>query len=107
MTREEFKPVVQLVFRQYRLRTDIVRSFISFELADWVADHLMLERLSNQELSEMWFAVTEYFGDEFDEHRAESEYGSFLLDTKSAWSEVVNREARRRKAEGRMPKEGI
>lgn len=107
MTREEFKPVVQLVFRQYRLRTDIVRSFISVELADWVADHLMLERLSNQELSEMWFAVTEYFGDEFDEHRAEFEYGSFLLDTKSAWSEVVNREARRRKADGRMPKEGI
>lgn len=102
------KKTVELVYRAYAKKKDeITRGFITQENIEWVTDHLMLRELSNEELSEMWEAVDIYFDDQLgirDENgtligwKPYNEETSFLMDTDSAWKEVINVEARRRKS---------
>lgn len=100
--------MVELVFRAYKTKEDkIEKGFINNEDIEWVSDHLMLAYLSNEELSEMWKAVDMYFtkirldekGENWRTDISTKEF-SFYSDTMSAWLEVINREARIRKAKG-------
>ena len=106
------KKMVELVYRAYSEKKDeITRGFITKENIDWVTDHLMLKNLTSRELAEMWEAVDEFFV-EIMEIRDEdgnlvgwkpfNSDISFDMDTESAWKEVINLEARRRKAEGTL-----
>jgi hypothetical protein len=104
------KKMVELVFRAYKTKEDeIQRGVISEENIEWVSDHLMLEYLSNEELSEMWKAVDDYFtkirldktGENWRTDIPTKEF-SFYSDTMSAWLDVINREARIRKAKGEL-----
>lgn len=102
------KKMVELAYRAYaKKQGEITRGFITQEHIKWVTDHLMLRELTNRELSEMWEAVDSFFDDmmaERDEkgnligwkpHTSET---AFAMDTDSAWKEVINMEARRRRA---------
>jgi hypothetical protein len=98
------KKIVELVFRAYKEKeSTIQRGFITQQNIDWVTDHLMLKYLSDKELSEMWFVVHDYFTNEMAEYDENKEIigwkpnKSFERDTESAWLEVINLEARRRK----------
>ena len=56
--------IVELVYRAYAKKQDeITRGFITQEQIEWVTDHLMLRELTDQELSEMWEAVDDFFDD--------------------------------------------
>jgi hypothetical protein len=97
--------MVELVFRAYKEKKDTIkRGWISKENIDWVTDHLMLKYLSDEELSEMWQVVHDYFRNETAELDGNNEIigwkpdKMFEFDTESAWLEVINEEARRRKA---------
>ncbi len=102
------KKTVELVYRAYAKKQDeITRGFITQEHIEWVTDHLMLRELTDQELSEMWEAVDEFFDDmmaERDENgnitgwKPYTPEIAFAMDTDSAWKEVINVEARRRRA---------
>ena len=104
------KKTVELAFRAYsKKKADITRGFITQEHIDWVTDHLMLKELTNQELSEMWETIDHFFEEimgNLDENgqviswKPYTEEIAFAMDTDSAWKEVVNMEARRRKAAG-------
>lgn len=106
------KKLVELTYRQYTLKQDeITRGFITKENIEWVTEKLGLKYLTNKELSEMWEAVDEYFLSlyaELDENgditgwKPYSEKTEFARDTDSAWKEVINLEARTRKANGLM-----
>lgn len=97
--------MVELVFRVYKEKKDTIqRGWISKENIDWVTDHLMLKHLSDKELSEMWTTVDNYFLSQtaiYDDKHEVSGWKpncEFEFDTQSAWLEVINEEARRRKA---------
>lgn len=104
------KKLVELVFRQYSNKVDeIQKGFISQENIEWVTEKLMLQYLTNEELSQMWETVDEYFLSlyaELDENgevtawKPYSKKTEFARDTSSAWLEVINIEARVRKANG-------
>lgn len=102
--------MVELVFREYRTKEDkINRGFISSENIEWVADHLMLKHLTNEELSQMWTAVDKYFskirldstGKKWRTDIPTKEF-MFYGDTSSAWLEVINAESRKRKEKGTL-----
>ena len=103
---------VELVFRAYSRKKDtITRGFITEENINWVTDHLMLKELTNMELTQMWEAVDYFFEDMLCIRDEEGEMigwasytpeMAFALDTDSAWKEVINMEARRRKAAGTL-----
>lgn len=104
------KKLVELVYRQYSNKVDeIKKGFISQENIEWVTEKLMLQYLTNEELSQMWHAVDDYLESlyaELDENgnvtawKPYSEETEFARDTSSAWLEVINMEARARKANG-------
>lgn len=104
----EMKKTVELVYRAYAKKQDeITRGFITQEHIEWVTDHLMLRELTDQELSEMWETVDEFFDDIMAERDEKGNITgwkpytpeiAFAMDTDSAWKEVINVEARRRRA---------
>lgn len=106
------KKMVEIAYRAYSKKADeIEKGFITNENIEWVTDHLMLRELTNEELSNMWKTIDEYFKEltaELDENgnvvawKPYTKETSFAMDTDSAWKEVVNVEARRRKAEGTL-----
>ena len=106
------KKMVEMVYRAYSKKADeIEKGFITNENIEWVTDHLMLKELTNEELSDMWKTIDEYFTEliaELDENgnvvawKPYTNEIAFAMDTDSAWKEVVNVEARRRKAEGTL-----
>ena len=110
--REELKGLVELTFRRYeKLRNEISSGFIKGEHVTLVTESLLLRELKNEELNEMWHASHDYFDSlycEFNEYgdiigfKPYSEDIEFYRDTQSAWSEVINEEARRRRREGLM-----
>lgn len=112
MDRVEMNSVVELAYRRYsKLRNEIERGFIKEEHIEAVSKSLFLDELTNDELSEMWYASQDFFDKlycEFDENgkitgfKPYSEDTEFARDTKSAWSEVINQEARKRKERGEM-----
>lgn len=112
MKREDMKGIVELAFRKYeKERNNITHGFIKREHVTMVADSLHLKELKNEELNEMWFASHDYFDSlycEFDEHgeivgfKPYNDDMSFYRDTQSAWSEVINEEARSRRKAGLM-----
>lgn len=106
------KKTVELVFRAYsKKEAEITKGFITQENIDWVTDHLMLRELTNSELSEMWNTIDTFFEEimgNLDENgeviswKPYTQEIAFAMDTDSAWKEVVNMEARRRKAAGTL-----
>lgn len=100
--------MVELVFREYKMKEDSIQSgIINEENIKWVTDHLMLIHLTNEELSQMWTAVRKYFvknmldksGKDWRTDIPAREF-MFLADTSSAWLEVINVESRKRKEKG-------
>lgn len=106
------KKLVELAFREYSKKASkIQRGWVSQENIEWITDHLMLEVLTNEELSEMWETVDKYFlslyaeltdDDEVIGWKAYSKETEFARDTSSAWKEVINIEARTRRANGTL-----
>lgn len=102
--------MVELVYREYAKKADAIeRGFITAENIKWVTDHLMLKVLTNEELSQMWRTIDDFFYDimaEKDEDgniigwKPYTKEIAFAMDTDSAWKEVVNLEARKRKEKG-------
>ncbi len=108
MSREEMKEKVVAAFKEYTtLKNDIIRGFIKHEHIKMVSDALSLETLNDEELYEIWEISHDYFDSlyrEFAEsgeiigYKPYSEETEFARDTQSAWSEVINQEARKRRA---------
>lgn len=108
----DFRAKLPEVYAEYHKKKDnIERGWISGENIEWVTEHLNLRELSNDELSTMWWSITEYFDDvlgirdEYGEIVGWKDYNDeweFARDTESAWQEVCNVEARRRKKLGLM-----
>lgn len=112
LTKKDLFGIVHLTFKRYeKHRGDIRPGFIKREHIDLVTNSLFLEELEAEELGEMWYAVEEYFDRlycEFDENGIITGYKpyskdiEFYRDTKSAFLEVVNMEARRRRDAGQV-----
>ena len=108
MNRNEMKPVIELAFRKYSKEKDnIKRGWIKQEHIQMVTDSLFLEELSNEELSDMWLACDRFFDElycvfnkqgEVVGYKPYNQETEFARDTKSAWLEVINAEARKRKS---------
>lgn len=106
------KKIIELAFRAYSRKKDsITRGFITEENINWVTDHLMLKELTNEELSQMWETVDHFFEEimgNLDERGQVISWKpytpeiAFAMDTDSAWKEVINLEARRRRAAGTL-----
>lgn len=107
LTKKDLLVIVQLTFKRYeKYREDINPGFIKAGHIKLVTDSLHLEELETEELNEMWHAVEDYFDRlycEFDKsgmiigYKSYSEDISFYMDTKSAFLEVINMEARKRR----------
>ena len=112
LTKKDLFGIVHLTFKRYeKHRDDIHSGFIKKEHIDLVTNSLILEELENEELNEMWHAVAEYFDRlycEFDEngnivgYKPYSMDIEFYRDTRSAFLEVINMEARKRKEAGQV-----
>ena len=112
MVKSDYKGLIELAFRRYAKEKDnIENGWMKTEHHKMVADALMLDEVKNEELSDLWYAVRDYFlafYAVFDKNgevvgwKPYSEEIEFIRDTESAWLEVVNSEARKRRAEGRM-----
>ena len=110
LTKKDLFGIVHLTFKRYEKHRDNIHpAFIKREHIDLVTNSLILEELENEELSEMWHAVADYFDRlycEIDEngnvigYKPYSKDIEFYRDTKSAFLEVVNMEARRRRDNG-------
>lgn len=107
LTKKDLLGIVHLTFKRYeKHREDIKPSFIKAEHIKLVTDSLILEELETEELNEMWHAVADYFdrlycmfnenGDIIG-YKPYSKDIEFYRDTKSAFLEVVNMEARKRR----------
>lgn len=107
LTKKDLLGIVHLTFKRYeKHRKDINLGFIKAEHIKLVTDSLILEELETEELNEMWHAVADYFdrlycvfnenGDIID-YKPYSKDIEFYRDTKSAFLEVVNMEARKRR----------
>ena len=106
------KKMVEFTFRAYtKKEAEITRGFISEENINWVTDHLMLKELTNEELSQLWETVDNFFSDLMAEKDQDGNITgwkpftpeiAFAMDTDSAWKEVINLEARTRKAAGTL-----
>lgn len=104
------KKMVEFTFRAYtKKEAEITKGFISEENINWVTDHLMLKELTNEELSQLWETVDNFFSDLMAEKDQDGNITgwkpftpeiAFAMDTDSAWKEVINLEARTRKAAG-------
>lgn len=100
---------VLATFQKYTLNRDMIKyGFINEENIQLVRDGLHLNEMSLGELNIMWHTVSDYFDTlycEFDDNgeikgfKPYSEQIEFYRDTKSAWLEVINAEARRIKKE--------
>ena len=109
MTKNDFRGTIELAYRKYaKNRENITYGFIDAENITLVTNALMLTELTDEELVEMWNAVAEYFdrkycvyneNDEIVGFVPWTEEVEFIRDTKSAWLEVINHEARRRRGE--------
>lgn len=109
MTKNDFNGIIELTYRKYaRNKENITYGFINAENIALVTNALMLAELTDEELGEMWGAVAEYFDRKYctyDENgnivgfMPWNEEVEFMRDTKSAWLEVINYEARRRRGE--------
>lgn len=106
-TKKDLMVIVHLTFKRYeKHREDINPGFMKAEHIKLVTDSLILEELETKELNEMWHAVADYFdrlycvfnenGDIID-YKPYSKDIEFYRDTKSAFLEVVNMEARKRR----------
>ena len=100
----DFRAKLPEVYAEYHNKKDsIERGWISGENIEWVTEHLNLRELSNDELSIMRYAIIEYFNDVLRIRVGyDNDEWNFANDTKSAWREVCNVEARRRKKLGLM-----
>ena len=107
LTKKDLLGIVHLTFKRYeKHRKDIKTGFITADHIKLVTDSLILEELETEELNEMWHAVADYFDRlycEFNEkgiiigYKPYSKNIEFYRDSKSAFLEVVNMEARRRR----------
>lgn len=107
MRREEMKSVIELAYRRYtKVKEDVTSGFIKGEHIKLVSEALFLEELTDEELNEMWNACNRFFNEMYcvlDENGRVVDFKpftkdtEFIRDTQSAWSEVINEEARKRK----------
>lgn len=105
---ETIEEKIDRVYKEYKQRKETIeRGWISEENINFVTLKLNLRNLSNKELSDMWFAIDDYFEKimaVYDENgkvvawKPYTEEIAFAMDTDSAWKEVCNVEARRRKS---------
>ena len=112
MEREQMTRIVESAYKKYsELKSEITRGFITFNHMKIVSDALHLKELKNEELSDMWNISYNFFDKmlyEFDKNakiiglKPYSEETEFVKDTQSAWSEIINEEARKRRREGLM-----
>jgi len=107
LTRKDLLGIVHLTFKRYeKHRKEYYPRFKKAGHIKLVTDSLILEELETEELNEMWHAVEHYFDRlycEFNDDNIITGYKpyskdiEFYRDTKSAFLEVVNMEARRRR----------
>lgn len=93
MTNEE----LMQVYNEYKTK-EIIIGFISYKDADWVSEKLGLSSLSDEELSILWDMVWDFFTN-MERKEEDIDKAFFMQDTRSAWLEVINHEARKRRGE--------
>lgn len=93
MTNEE----LMQVYIEYKTK-EIIIGFISYKDMDWVSEKLGLPNLSDEELSILWDTVWDFFTS-MERKEEDIDKAFFMQDTRSAWLEVINHEARKRRGE--------
>lgn len=93
MTNEE----LMQVYIEYKTK-EIIIGFISYKDVNWVSEKLGLSSLSDEELSILWDEVWDFFTS-MERKEEDMDKAFFMQDTRSAWLEVINHEARKRRGE--------
>jgi hypothetical protein len=92
---------IEATYRIYCLKKyQIDRGFISQENIELIEAGLGLKEITElEELGKVWEAVADFFKAKWNETKSNYIEGSWILDSKSAWLEVVNKRAREIKAQ--------
>jgi len=85
------------VYIEYKTK-EVIIGFISYKDMDWVSEKLGLSSLSDEELSILWDTVWDFFTN-MERKEEDIDKAFFMQDTRSAWLEVINHEARKRRGE--------
>lgn len=104
----KYEKLILLTYSGYvKKRDTIQRGFLSGENVEWLIEHLLLNETTDEELNEIWFAIDLFFRrmmftvDKDGELQWRTdEYAKDIMwwmDCDSAWKEVVNCIARRRR----------
>ena len=93
------RTLIRELANEYLEDANYHRGIISGEWIDRVSDELNLINLTDLELSNMWDMVWMTLECEYSHHRINNEFDEAMkyLDVQSAFTEVVNREARIRR----------
>ena len=91
---------IEATYRIYCLKKNqIDRGFVSQENIELIEAGLGLKQITElEEVGKVWEAVADFFKAQWKDHKDYNE-GSWILDSKSAWLEVVNKRAREIKAQ--------
>ena len=93
--------IIEELAMEYLNDEDYQKGFINYKWVFKITEELKLEELSDLELSNMWDMVWMTLECEYTHHRINEDWDKAMpyLDVQSAFTEVVNREARRRREE--------
>lgn len=102
---DRYTAIINFTYLEYYERKDsIEQGFITGENLNWLIDRLYLNRATDEQLNEYWFAIDRFFRnlmmikDEAGEWKWNTESDiSWYRDCDSAWKETVNYVARSRR----------
>lgn len=97
--REPTRRIIERLAEEYLKSSDYHRSFITKNWIDKVTDELDLRNLSDYELCNMWDMVYLTLDHRYVQYREDFKKGMDYIDVQSAFTEVVNVEARRRRGQ--------
>lgn len=95
--KEPTRRIIEDLAEEYLTSKDYHRGFITQDWIDIVTDKLDLKNLSDYELCNMWDMVYLTLDHRYVRHSGDFKKGMAYLDVQSAFTEVVNVEARRRR----------
>ena len=92
---------IEATYRIYCLKKNqIDRGFVSQENIELIEAGLGLKEITElEELGKVWEATADFFEKQWNELKSNYNEGSWILDSKSAWLEVINKRAREIKAQ--------
>ena len=102
---DTYTRIIDFTYKKYEEKIDEIEyGFISGELVKWLIDRLYLNETTDEQLNEYWFAIDRYFQNLMMEKDSDGEWQwkkdvdiRWYMDCDSAWKEVVNSVARKRR----------